>query len=84
MTGWHLRNCPNDKSDVPQGEIVNMDTKTVYDNYMHNFRWGGINNPKVYLDENNNRMLLNIRSGFAKLAEALVTEGKEFSNCCFE
>ncbi len=67
------------KSDVPQGEIVNMDTKTVYDNYMHNFRWGGINNPKVYLDENNNRMLLNIRSGFAKLAEALVTEGKRDS-----
>ncbi len=67
------------KSETPGGEIINMDTKVVYDNYMHNFRWGGINNPKVYLDENNRRMLMNIRNGFAKLAEALVSEGKRDS-----
>jgi hypothetical protein len=67
------------KSETPGGEIVNIDTKVAYDNYMHNFRWGGINNPKVYLDENNMRMLSNIRQGFAKLAEALINEGKRDS-----
>ena len=43
---------------------------------MHTFRWGGINNPNVYLDENNMRMLMNFRSVFAKLAETLINEGQ--------
>jgi hypothetical protein len=67
------------KTEAPQGDINNIDTKLVYDNLMHNFRWGGINNPKVYLDENNTRMLSNFRNSFYKLAEALIVEGKKDS-----
>jgi hypothetical protein len=67
------------KSEVNRGEIMNIDTKIVFDNYMHKFKWGGINNPKVYLDENNMRMLSNFRNGFSKLAEALIKEGKRDS-----
>jgi hypothetical protein len=64
------------KTEAPMGEINNIDTKAVYNNLMHVFRWGGINNPKVYLDENNMRMLSNFRNGFAKLAETLINEGQ--------
>jgi len=67
------------KSETPQGEIMNIDTKLVYDKFMNVFKWGGINNPKVYLDENNMRMLSNFRNSFAKLAEALLYEGKRDS-----
>ncbi|HRS40142.1 MAG TPA: hypothetical protein P5292_13260, partial [Bacteroidia bacterium] len=51
----------------------------MYDNMMNKFRWGGIDNPHVYLDENNQRMLLNMRNNFARLAEALLAEGKNDS-----
>jgi hypothetical protein len=67
------------KTEAPQGEINNIDTKLVYENLMHKFRWGGINNPNVYLDENNTRMLSNFRNSFYKLAEALIAEGKNDS-----
>ena len=64
------------KTEAPMGDVNNIDTKTVYNNMMHVFKWGGINNPKVYLDENNMRMLSNFRNGFAKLAETLINEGQ--------
>lgn len=51
----------------------------MYDNMMNKFRWGGIDNPHVYLDENNQRMLLNMRNNFARLAEALLASGKNDS-----
>ncbi len=53
-----------------------VDTDILYDNMMNKFRWGNITDPKVYLDENNTRMLTNFRSNFGRLAEALVAEGK--------
>ena len=75
ITGLTYKVVPM-KSEAAQGEISNIDTKLVYDNLMTNFRWGGISNPKVYLDENNIRMLSNFRNSFSKLAEALIAEGK--------
>jgi hypothetical protein len=53
-----------------------VDADIMYDNMMNKFKWGGITNPKVYLDENNIRMLTNFRNNFGRLAEALATEGK--------
>ncbi len=51
----------------------------MYDKLMNKFRWGGIDNPHVYLDENNQRMLLNMRNNFARLAESLLAIGKNDS-----
>ena len=34
-----------------------------------------MNDPRVYLDENNVRMIMNLRNNFARLAEQLITEG---------
>jgi len=67
------------KNDASTGDIMNINTNLVYDRIMNKFRWGGINNPKVYLDENNMRMLSNFRNNFAKLAEALIAENKRDS-----
>ena len=53
-----------------------VNTRLMYKNVMDNFKWGNMNNPKVYIDENNSRMMMNIRSTFNRLAEALVAEGQ--------
>jgi hypothetical protein len=60
----------------PDGQSGSVDTKILYDNLINKFKWGGINNPKVYLDENNMRMLSNFRNNFARLSEALIAENK--------
>jgi hypothetical protein len=61
------------------GQIGAIDTDVLYDNLMNKFRWGNINDPDVYLDENNLRMTMNLRNNFARLAEALLDEGKRDS-----
>jgi hypothetical protein len=62
-----------ERSDYQNGSI---DTEILYNNLINKFVWGGIANPKVYLDENNMRMLSNFRNNFARLSEALVKENK--------
>ncbi len=56
-----------------------VDTQKMYDNLMNNFKWGNMNNPKVYIDENNQRMMMNIRNNFNRLAESLIQENKNDS-----
>ncbi len=59
------------------GEIGKVDTEKMYDRFMNKFRWGGMDNPDVYLDENHRRMAMNIRNNMARLASALINEGKK-------
>jgi hypothetical protein len=54
----------------------NVNTEIMYPNLMEKFRWGGMENPGIYLDENNLRMISNFRYSFATLANALYEEGK--------
>jgi len=49
----------------------------MYDNIMNKFRWGGVKIKGVYVDENNRRMLTNMRNNFQRLGEALLREGKK-------
>ena len=53
-----------------------VDTETMYDNMMHKFKFGGIENPNVYIDENIMRMCRTHRMMFAYLADALIGEGQ--------
>ncbi|MBN2480771.1 MAG: DUF2723 domain-containing protein [Bacteroidales bacterium] len=53
-----------------------VNTDIMYDKMVNVFRWGGIHNPNVYLDENTLRMLGNFRSSFAQLALELIKENK--------
>lgn len=58
-------------------DVGRVDTKDMYVNMMDKFKWGNMNDPKVYIDENNARMMMNIQSTFDRLAEALVAEGQK-------
>lgn len=66
------------KTDSSDGglNVGRVDSKAMYEQVMNNFKWGNMNSPKVYIDENNARMMMNIRNTFNRLAETLVAEGQ--------
>jgi len=53
-----------------------VNSEIMYDNMVNKFKWGGVGDPNVYLDENILRMLGNFRSTFARLAIQLINENK--------
>jgi len=58
------------------GQTGRIDTEILYQNLMKKFRFGGIEeNKNLYLDENNLRMITNLRNSFYRLAQALYEEG---------
>ena len=56
-------------------DMVNTDA--MFDNMINKFKWGGVENPNVYLDENNLRMTSTFRHMFSRLVGALIAEGKK-------
>ncbi len=62
---------------VPVKGASRVNTEVMYDNMMNKFKWGGIENPNVYLDENNLRMTATLRHMFSRLAGGLIAEGKK-------
>ena len=48
----------------------------MYKKLMDEFDWGGLDNPDIYMDENNLRMTIHYRYAFSVLAGALTDEGK--------
>lgn len=60
----------------PQSTSGGVNTDQMYEQFMNDFQWGGIDDPRVYLDENNLRMTLNFRYGFAILAGSLAEKGE--------
>ena len=62
---------------VNSGGMGSVNTERMYDNMMNKFLWGGIDNPKVYLDENNRRMCRTLRLMFVRLIDALIDENKD-------
>ncbi len=60
-------------------QIGGVNTELMYKHMMSDFKWGNMNDPKVYIDENNSRMMMNIRNNFNRLAEGLIAEGKNDS-----
>lgn len=67
------------KTDNYDGQTGWIDTGILYDKLMNKFVWGNIDKESVYLDENNLRMTMNFRNVFARLANALLREGKRDS-----
>lgn len=70
LEGLTYRVTPN----TPLTSGVNTDV--MYDNVMNKFKWGGFDNPDVYLDENNRRMFSQMRNLFAMLIDALIEDGQ--------
>jgi hypothetical protein len=58
------------------GQTGKANTSIMYNNMMNKFNWGGMSTEGVYMDENNLRMTMNLRNNFARLADALLAEGK--------
>ena len=63
------------KTDI--GQSFALDSEKMYDNLMNKFKFGGIDNPDIYLDETVMRMCYSHRRMFALLAKQLVQEGKK-------
>lgn len=76
LQGLAYRLVPVEAKTRADGQIGGVDSKILYDNIMNKFRWGNLSDPKVYLDENNLRMLSNIRNTFSRLSEQLINENK--------
>ncbi|MFQ5335708.1 MAG: tetratricopeptide repeat protein [Flavobacteriales bacterium] len=57
------------------GQTGYINTDLMYENLMHKFHWGGIDKKPIYLNDNNQRMCMNFRNNFARLADALVRKG---------
>ena len=65
------------KARKDDGQTGEVNTDAMYENLMTRFKWGEMNNPSVYLDESNVRMVMNLRNLFGRLATALLKEGKK-------
>ncbi|MFW6100920.1 MAG: protein O-mannosyl-transferase family, partial [Bacteroidota bacterium] len=74
---YHLAPVRAESTDDQQPGEVNTDV--MYDVLMNKFKWGNIEDPDVYLNEDNRRMLINFRNQFGRLADALIREGKQDS-----
>ncbi|MCX6257143.1 MAG: DUF2723 domain-containing protein [Bacteroidia bacterium] len=77
LEGFAYRLVPV-KTPARGNESGRIDTRILYDNLMNKFKWGRMNEKDVYMDENNLRTLniIDVKSIFGRLGEALVQEGK--------
>jgi len=62
---------------ITPGKVKNsgVNTEVAFENMVNQFEWGGIENPDVYLDENNLKMCRTYRIFFGELIAALIEEG---------
>lgn len=60
-----------------QDGVKDIDTERTYNNMMNRFKWGGLENKGLYLDETVLRMCYTHRHLFVSLASALIQEGKK-------
>ncbi len=54
------------------GQTGTVHTEKMFERITENFEWGGFNNPNIYFDETNTRMVMNFRNNYSRLAEALL------------
>ena len=66
------------KTSRTRGYTGRIDTDILYENVMNKFVWGNVNDPEVFMDEYNKKeiKIIQARHMFARLAEALINEGK--------
>ena len=56
---------------------VKIDSEKMYDNLMNKFKFGGIDKPGIYIDENTMRMCHSHRRIFSQLVQQLIRECKK-------
>lgn len=57
-------------------DSTGVNTDVMFDNMVNKYKWGNIQDPKVYLDENNLRMCRTFRVMFSQLITALIEKGE--------
>ncbi|MBT3243163.1 MAG: DUF2723 domain-containing protein [Bacteroidetes bacterium] len=75
------------KNSPESGQTANINTTILYDNFMHVFDWGNMEDPKTWVDYYTQRtsIILRIRYNHIQLADALRAEGKiEKSNAVLD
>ena len=72
LTGLAYRITPERSKDGK----TRVNTEVMYDNMLNKFKYGNMNVPGIYIDENTMRMCRTHRMMFCQLAEALYDEGK--------
>ena len=60
---------------LEQGGTSSCDIDKTYDNMMNKFVWGNIQDPNIYLDENNRRMCRTQRMMFVTMIDELLNQG---------
>jgi hypothetical protein len=78
LEGFAYRLVPilNQKDDFYTGKVK---TDKMYQNLMKKFKWGNINDPNVYVDENIERLSMSAKLNFLRLSESLLEQGKRDS-----
>jgi len=77
LEGFAYRLVPIRSESIGNFEAGRIDPDLLYDNLMHKFRWGGMNDPDVYLDDFHVRTtsIIRLRTRFIQLANALILKG---------
>jgi len=77
LEGFAYRLVPIKSQSINRYEAGRVASDLLYENLMKKFRWGGMNDPEVYLDDFHVRTtsILRIRTRFIQLAEDLITKG---------
>jgi hypothetical protein len=77
LEGFAYRLVPIKSQSIGRYEAGRIASDILYDNLMNKFRWDGLNDPKVYLDDFHVKTtsIIRIRTRFSQLAEELLTQG---------
>ena len=76
LEGFAYRLVPIQSQSIGRYEAGRIETELLYDNLMNKFRWGGMNDPNVYLDDFHVRTIsvIRLRTRFIQLANALINK----------
>jgi len=76
LEGLTYRLLPVVAKRQDDGQTGEVNTDVMYDHVVNKFNWGEMEKPGVNLDDNNFRMIMNMRNLMSRLMMALVEEGK--------
>jgi len=59
------------------GQTGEVNTDIMYENLMNQFKWGGMDEGDIYMNENNRRMCMNFRNNFSRLSSEFIRLGQK-------
>ena len=65
------------KAKSYDGQTGEINTDIMYENLMNQFKWGGMKESDLYMNENNRRMCMNFRNNFARLSTEFIRTGQK-------